>query len=118
MKVLVIEDNPVNMELITQLLEDDYELVTAENGAIGLEKFRSEKPDLVLLDLSMPVMDGWEVLTHVGQDPALQTTPIVVLTAHAMKSDRDAALEAGAARFLTKPVDEDELFDVVEELLQ
>lgn len=111
--VLIVEDNPLNMELVVQLLEDDYALLTAENGAEGLEIMRSERPDLVLLDLSMPVMDGWQVLDAVRADPVLATTPIVVLSAHAMTSDRERAIAAGAADFMTKPVDEDLLFDLV-----
>ena len=117
MKVLIVEDNELNMELIVQLLEDDYEILTAENGQEGLDSILNDSPDLVLLDLSMPVMDGWEVLEAIRTRGLLEGVPVVVLSAHANRGDRKNALEAGATDFLTKPVDEDKLLDMVERML-
>ncbi len=116
-KILIVEDVEMNRDLLVQLLEDDYELAEAADGREGLEKISSEKPDLVLLDISLPEMDGYEVTRAVRADPAIADTPIIAVTAHAMAGDEEKALEAGCNDYLTKPIDEEELWQKVEKLL-
>lgn len=116
-KILVVEDNELNLELVTQLLEDDFELSTAGDGAAGLEAAKRLRPDLILMDLSLPVMDGWEATRRVRSEPALAKTPIIALSAHAAKPDIDRALAAGCDAYLTKPLDEEELSRTIAALL-
>jgi len=93
-----------------QLLEDDYELATAADGAVGVEKAASERPDLILMDLSLPVIDGWEATRRIKADAATAAIPVIALTAHAMSGDEEKARAAGCDDFMTKPIDEDLLF--------
>lgn len=114
MRILIVEDNPINLDLVMQLLEDDYELLTATDGAAGLEVAVREKPDLILLDLSLPKKSGWEVCQGIRAALGDQVMPIVALTAHAIKGDREKAIEAGFDDYITKPIDEDLLFQTVQ----
>lgn len=114
MRILIVEDNPVNLDLVMQLLEDDYELLTAEDGVSGLEIAIKERPDLLLLDLSLPKKSGWEVCKELREALGEETMPIVALTAHAIKGDREKALKSGFDDYVTKPIDEDVLFATVE----
>ena len=116
-KILIVEDVEMNRDLLVQLLEDDYELVEAADGKEGLAKASSEKPDLILLDISLPEMDGYEVTRHIRADDAIKDTPIIAVTAHAMAGDEEKALEAGCSDYLSKPIDEDELWSKVEKHL-
>lgn len=116
-KILVVEDNELNLELACQVLEDHYELVTATNGEEALAAVRTEAPDLVLMDLSMPVMDGWEATRRLRADPATARLPIVALTAHAIKEELARAEAAGCSALLTKPLDEDQLLAKLREIL-
>ena len=116
-KILIVEDVEMNRDLLVQLLEDDYELAEAADGKEGLDKISSEKPDLVLLDISLPEMDGYEVTRAVRSDAAIAETPIIAVTAHAMAGDEEKALEAGCNDYLTKPIDEEELWSKVEKLI-
>ena len=109
-KVLIIEDVAANTDLLVQLLEDDYALVTASDGAAGLLAAARERPDLILVDLSLPVVDGWEVARRLKADPDLKHIPVIALTAHAMRGDERRALAAGCDDYLAKPLDEDALF--------
>jgi CheY-like chemotaxis protein len=111
--ILIVEDNPLNMELTTQLLEDDYALITAEDGVIGVEMAKDHKPDLILMDLSLPRMDGWEATRQLRAEWSTCRIPIVALTAHAVKGDVDRALEAGCDAYVTKPIDEDFLMETI-----
>lgn len=113
MRILVVEDNPINLELVTQLLEDDYELLVAEDGIIGLEVALRERPDLILLDLSLPKKSGWEVCQELRQALGDEAMPMVALTAHAIKGDREKAMACGFDDYITKPVDEELLFETV-----
>ncbi|MBS2035142.1 response regulator [bacterium] len=117
-RILIVEDNPVNLELVMQLLEDDYELLVARDGAEGLETALTEQPDLILLDLSLPKKSGWEVCQEIRQQLGGQAMPMVALTAHAIKGDREKALESGFQAYVTKPIDEDLLFSTVERFLK
>jgi CheY-like chemotaxis protein len=116
-RLLIVEDAPLNVDLLVQLLEDDYELVVATDGEAGLAHVATARPDLVLLDISLPKMDGYEVAQRIKADPALQGTIVIGLSAHAMDGDREKALAAGCDAYLTKPLDEDLLFATLDRFL-
>ena len=116
-RVLVVEDNALNAELIVQLLEDDYALLLAENGAEGVQVALAERPDLILMDMSMPVMNGTLAMQTIKADPAGSAIPIVAVTANAIRGSCEAALESGFDAYLSKPVDEDALLEVLERYL-
>jgi CheY-like chemotaxis protein len=109
-RILVVEDNELNMDLLVQLLEDDYEVLTAADGAAGIEMAQRERPDLILMDLSLPVIDGWEATRRMKAQAELKATPIIALTAHAMMGDEQKARACGCDGYLTKPLDENHLF--------
>ena len=105
-RVLVADDNPVSRELIREILEDDdCELIEAGDGREALEKLREHRPDLALLDIQMPVMDGNAVVREIRSDPQLSKLPVVALTAYAMQGDREKALALGFNSYITKPID-------------
>ena len=110
-RVLIVEDVAFNRDLLVQLLEEDYELLTAANGAAGIELAERERPDLILMDLSLPIVDGWEATRRIKANPGLRHIPIIALTAHAMMGDEDKARAAGCDDYLSKPIDEDLLFE-------
>ncbi len=116
-KILIVEDVELNRDLLVQLLEDDYQTVTATDGAAGIEMAERESPDLILMDLSLPIMDGWEATHRLKADERLRDIPIIVLTAHAMHGDEEKARACGCDDFLTKPIDEDLLFARIEHFL-
>jgi two-component system, cell cycle response regulator DivK len=116
-KILIIEDVAMNRDLLVQLLEDKYELVEAADGREGLELVVRERPDLVLLDITLPEIDGWEVARRIRADESLARIPLVACTAHAMAGDAEKAYAAGCNGYLSKPVDEDELWRLVAQLL-
>lgn len=116
-KVLVVEDQELNMDLLVQLLEDEYEVLQATDGAAGIELAVQERPDLILMDLSLPVVDGWEATRRIKADDALKHIPVVALTAHAMVGDATRALACGCNAYLTKPLDEDLLFETLRHFL-
>jgi two-component system cell cycle response regulator DivK len=105
-KVLGVDDNPISRELIREVLENsDLIVVEAENGEEALNMIMLERPDLVLLDIQLPVFDGYEVLRRVRSDPRLGKLPVIALTAYAMQQDREKALAAGFDDYVTKPID-------------
>jgi len=108
-KVLVVEDVDMNRELMVQLLEDKYQVIEAVNGEEGVALARRERPDLILMDLSLPVMNGWDATRKLKANPELRLVPVIALTAHAMKGDKESAIAAGCDDYLVKPLDEDEL---------
>jgi CheY-like chemotaxis protein len=112
--VLIVEDVDLNRDLLVQLLQDDYRLVLAHDGQAALEKARDERPDLILMDLSLPQLDGWEATRRLKSDRALAGIPVIVLSAHAMRGDEERARAAGCDDFLTKPIDETLLFQKLE----
>src|SRR6266705_6395316 len=109
-RVLIVEDVEFNRDLLVQLLEEDYELLTATNGAAGIELAERECPDLILMDLSLPVVDGWEATRRMKANAVLCSIPIIALTAHAMGGDEEKARAAGCDDYLSKPIDEDLLY--------
>jgi len=116
-KILIVEDVALNAELLVQLLEDDYELLGAEDGEQGIALAEAEQPDLILMDMSLPLMDGYEATRRLKATEALAGIPIIGLSAHAMSGDVRKALAAGCDGYLTKPVDEDQLFAMLAEYL-
>jgi CheY-like chemotaxis protein len=105
-KILYVEDNEDNVYMLKRrLTKKGFEVVIAENGAVGVDMSKSEAPDIILMDLSLPVMDGWEATRIIKRDVATQTIPIIVLSANAMEEHKRQALEAGADDYDTKPVD-------------
>lgn len=108
--ILVVEDNRDNMTLLVDVLSSlDYEVIEAGDGETGVELAKARKPDLILMDLSLPRMDGWTATSHIKADSALQHIPIIALTAHAMIGDKERALQAGCDDYLAKPLDLPEL---------
>lgn len=111
-KVLVVDDEQDNSMVAKLLLEMAGALVdTAVNGKEGLSKIRADRPHFVLCDLSMPVMDGWSVIREMNQDRALSDIPVIALTAHAMSGDRERAIQAGFANYISKPLDPDKFIN-------
>ena len=105
-KILIVEDNEMNRDMLSRRLErKGYEVVMAEDGQKGVDMSKSENPDLILMDLSLPIMDGWEATSTIKGHNDSKDIPIIVLTAHAMAGDREKALEAGADEYDTKPID-------------
>jgi two-component system, cell cycle response regulator DivK len=104
--VLVVEDQEDNRHILTVYLEYvGYRVISAVNGADGVAAARAEHPDLILMDISMPVLDGYAALRELRSDPALRSTPVVALTAHALSTDREAVLAAGFDAYLAKPIE-------------
>jgi two-component system, cell cycle response regulator DivK len=116
-KILIVEDMEFNRDLIVQLLEDDYEIITATDGTAGIELTACERPDLILMDLSLPVIDGWEATRQIKANEALKQILIIALTAHAMRGDEAKARESGCDDYLSKPLDEDLLFATLAKFL-
>ncbi len=117
-KIAVVEDNIDNRLLVQAILEDSYEISEYENGMEVMEGLADDIPDLVLLDISLPGMDGTEVLEWVRSQESLSDLPVIALTAHAMSGDREKYLEMGFDEYVTKPiVDEDVLMGAIERLL-
>lgn len=116
-KILVVDDEPINVELLEAYLTGEYNILTAYNGEEALEKVKSENPDLILLDIMMPGMDGYEICRILKNDLVTQFIPIVMVTALSERDDRIKSIEVGADEFLTKPVDKVELMARVKSLV-
>lgn len=117
-KILIVEDVEMNVELLVQLLEDDYALVVANDGGRGVEMAASENPDLILMDMSLPVLDGYEATRQIKANAMLQHIPVIGLSAHAMSGDADKARAAGCDDYMTKPINDDLLFQKLEQFLK
>lgn len=113
--ILIVEDTELNIDLLIQLLEDDYNLLIAKDGAEGVRVAQQTKPDLILMDISLPVMDGYEATRKIRE--TMSSIPIIGLSAHAMQGDEARAKEAGCNDYLTKPVDDDLLLSKLKEYL-
>ena len=118
-KLLLVEDNEMNRDMLSRRLEKrGYSLTLAVDGGQGVALAKSELPDLILMDMSLPVLDGWDATRQIKADPATKGIPVIALTAHAMESDRQKALKAGCDDFDTKPVELARLLVKIEELLK
>ena len=105
-KILVVEDNEMNRDMLTRRLERrGYDVIVSADGEEGISKVRSDRPDLVLMDMDLPILDGWEATRRLKAAAETQAIPIIALTAHAMAGDREKALEAGCDDYDTKPVE-------------
>ena len=117
-RILLVEDNEMNRDMLSRrLARKGYEVVLAVDGQSGVEMAGSDAPDLVLMDMSLPVLDGWEATRRLKADAATQHIPVIALTAHAMSSDREKAMEAGCDDYDTKPVEMPRLLGKIEALL-
>ena len=116
-KILVVDDTEWNRDLMVQLLEDEYTILQAVDGEDGVRKAEEEKPDLILMDLGMPVMDGWEATRKIKANDALKHIPIIAVTSHAMVGDEIDARKAGCDDYLSKPVDDEELLKKIKKFL-
>ncbi len=118
-KILLVEDNEMNRDMLSRRLEKrGYTVVIAVDGGAGVAQARAEKPELILMDMSLPVIDGWEATKQIRADASIAHTPVIALTAHAMSSDREKCLNAGCDDFDTKPVELPRLIGKIEELLK
>ena len=117
-RILLVEDNEMNRDMLSRRLERKaFEVAIAVDGQAGVNMATSESPDLILMDLSLPVIDGWEATRQIKADPATQMIPLIALTAHAMAGDEQKALEAGCNDYDTKPIDLKRLLGKIENLL-
>jgi CheY-like chemotaxis protein len=117
-RILLVEDNEMNRDMLSRrLIRRGYEVLLAVDGEQGVAMAHSESPALVLMDISLPVVDGWEAARRLKADPRTRSIPIIALTAHAMTGDREKALAAGCDAFETKPVELSRLLDKIQALL-
>jgi len=117
-KILLVEDNEMNRDMLSRrLVRGGYEVVIAADGARGVAMATSDRPDLILMDMSLPVIDGWEATRRIRATPELRKIPIIALTAHAMATDRDKAIAAGCDDYDTKPIELPRLLGKIETLL-
>ena len=117
-KILVVEDNEMNRDMLSRrLIRRGFEVVIAVDGAQGVDMAVSESPDLILLDMSLPVMNGWDAAQKLKSDPSTSSIPTIALTAHAMGGDREKALEAGCDEYETKPVEFKRLLEKIDKWL-
>ena len=117
-KILLVEDNEMNRDMLSRRLErKEFEVVIAVDGQAGVNMAGSESPDLILMDLSLPVIDGWEATRRIKADPATQHLPVIALTAHAMAGDEEKARAAGCDDYDTKPINLNRLLDKIGALL-
>jgi CheY-like chemotaxis protein len=118
-RILVVEDNEENRDSLTRRLERrGFEVLVANDGKAGVEKAKTEKPDLILMDMNMPEMDGWEATRQIKAEPALADVKVIALTAYAMGGDRERALEAGCTDYHAKPIEFPKLLAQIEQILQ
>jgi len=117
-KILLVEDNEMNRDMLSRrLIKKGFEVVMAVDGQKGLDMATSESPDIILLDMSLPVMDGWEVARNLKADDALKSIPVIALTAHAMAGDREKTLEAGCDEYDTKPIEFKRLLGKINDMI-
>ncbi len=117
-KVLVVEDNEMNRDMLSRRLQRrGYEVIISVDGEDGVDKARSDSPDIILMDMDLPVLDGWAATRKIKDSPETQSIPVIALTAHAMAGDREKALEAGCDDYDTKPVEFSRLITKIEALL-
>jgi len=118
-RILLVEDNPDNRDMLSRrLARRNYQVFIEADGAEGIERAKSDAPDLILMDMSLPVVDGWEASRQIKADPETSSIPIIALTAHVMAGDRDLALQAGCDDYDTKPIEFERLLGKINTLLQ
>ncbi len=118
-KILIVEDNEMNRDMLSRrLIRKGFDIIMAEDGQKGVDMSISDSPDLILMDLSLPVMDGWQATTTIKSNDITKKIPIIVLTAHAMAGDREKAMEAGADEYDTKPIEFKRLMRKIKEFLK
>jgi two-component system cell cycle response regulator DivK len=118
LKILLVEDNEMNWDMLSRRLRRrGYEVVVATDGRQGIELASSEAPDLILMDMGLPVLDGWEATKQIKQNSGIKAIPIIALTSHAMKGDREKALSAGCDDYDVKPIDFPRLLEKIQQLL-
>lgn len=118
-KILLVEDNEMNRDMLSRrLIRQGYEVVIAQDGASGVAMASEERPDIVLMDMSLPVLDGWEATQRLKADPATRAIPVIALTAHAMAADKEKALAAGCDDYDTKPIELPRLLEKITSLLK
>jgi two-component system cell cycle response regulator DivK len=118
-KILLVEDNEMNRDMLSRrLIKKGYEVVMAVDGEQGVQMALAEAPDLILMDMSLPVLDGWEATRRIKSESATEKIPVIALTAHAMSGDRDKAMEVGCDDYDTKPVELVRLLEKIQALLQ
>jgi CheY-like chemotaxis protein len=116
-KILVVDDTEFNRDLVVQLLEEDYDIVVAENGEEALAVTDKERPDLILMDLGMPIMDGWEATRRLKANDDLKKIPVIAVTSHAMVGDEIEARKAGCDDYLPKPIDDELLMKKIKDFI-
>lgn len=117
-KILLVEDNEMNRDMLSRrLARRGYQVITAVDGGLGVTMARSEAPDLILMDMSLPVLDGWEATRQLKAAPESRAIPVIALTAHAMMGDREKAMEAGCDDYDTKPIEFKRLLGKIEAAL-
>lgn len=118
-RILLVEDDKMLQEILAERLElRSFEVILAANGQIGIEKAKSEKPDIILMDMRLPVLDGWEATRQLKSDPQTNAIPIIALTAHALIGDREDSLAAGCDEYEPKPVDFPKLLEKIQRFLK
>jgi len=118
-KILLVEDNEMNRDMLSRrLIRKGFEVVMALDGQQAVDAATAQSPDLILMDMSLPVIDGWEATRRIKAAPATQAIPVIALTAHAMASDREKSMQAGCDDYDTKPIDFPRLLGKISELLQ
>ncbi|WP_425053474.1 response regulator [Psychromarinibacter sp. S121] len=116
--ILIVEDNDMNLDMLSRRLKrKGYDIISARDGQAGVDTARAARPDIVLMDMSLPVLDGWAATRALKEDADTATIPVIALTAHAMEADRQKALDAGCDAFGTKPIDLPDLLSKIETLL-
>ena len=117
--ILLVEDNELNRDMLSRrLVRNGYDVLIAEDGAKGLSAATDGKPDLILMDMSLPVLDGWEATRRLKAEPQTRAIPVIALTAHALSTDREKAMAAGCDDYDTKPVELERLLEKIEHLLR
>jgi len=115
--ILIVDDTEWNRELLVQLLEEEYDILQAVDGADGVRMTEENKPDLILMDLGMPVMDGWEATRKIKANDALKHIPVIAVTSHAMVGDEIEARKAGCDDYLSKPIDDEALIQKIKRFI-
>jgi len=118
-KILIVEDNEFNLELISDILEmRGYEIISTDNGEDAIRLAKKAHPDLILMDIQLPVMDGYETTRRIKRDPELKHIPVIAVTSFAMKGDKEKVIEAGCEGYIVKPIDTRKLPEIVEGYLR